>query len=372
MYTSISVTETITQHLERLISLRTLSDDRQANLEALDWVEAQLEHLPLIIKRHERSGHPSLIAATTAVENPLSPRLWLAAHIDVVPGDASLFTARVTDGKLFGRGAYDMKYAIALFITLLQEYGQALADMDIGLMITSDEEVAGKDGVGWLVEQGYAGQAVILPECGESWTLESGAKGITWWDITSQGKHGHASRPWEGSNAITTLTRFIHDVEAALPQEPCSDIDHLHNTINVGLISGGVVANQIPDTATARLDIRLAPDTSSADIRNLLERTSNKYPGISVAQSLAIEPYTIPYDEPTQLFSSIVEDAIGHKPRRKISHGISDSRYFAERSIPVICMPPTGGGQHSAQEWVDIDSLGSYYDILRSFIDQWL
>jgi succinyl-diaminopimelate desuccinylase len=352
--------------------MRTYSDGPIANKAALDWIEDQLKGLPLDIVRLERNGHPSLIATTSAVTNRYNPRLWLAAHLDVVPSEPSLFVPQIKDGKLYGRGAYDMKYAIAIFIALLQDYGEELASMDIGLMITSDEEIAGNDGVGWLVEQGYRGQAIILPECGKSWTFESGAKGITWWDITSQGLPGHASRPWEGENAITNLTRYIGIVQQAFTPEPCGDRFHLHNTLNVGIIQGGTVANQIPGTATARLDIRLAPGTSATDMGNLLEQIGLEVPGISIARQLAVEPYGLRNDEPTRLFSSVVKDVTGSKPPRVLSHGISDARYFAKYGVPVICMPPVGGGQHSAREWVEIASLAKYYAILKEFIKQWL
>src|ERR1041385_2774437 len=125
-------TKTLTDILSHLIRMPTLTADHATNRAALDWVEEQLHELPLRIQRLEHKGVSSLVATTPAVKNPKRPRLWLAGHMDVVPGDPKDFPPRVHDGKLFGRGAFDMKYGLAVFIKLLRELGPDLAKYDLG------------------------------------------------------------------------------------------------------------------------------------------------------------------------------------------------------------------------------------------------
>lgn len=357
--------------LARLIRFPTVSTDTAANTAALDWVESQLQGLPLDIRRFENDGFPALIATTPAAGH-LNPRLWLAGHIDVVPAAAADFEPRLEDGRLIGRGTFDMKYAIACFIRLLQELGPELANYDLGLMLTSDEEAGGLQGVRWLVDDlGYRGGAVLLPECGTSWTIEIAAKGTTCWQLRSRGLAGHASRPWNASNAIDNLMAFVDRLKTNVPAEPCGDDSHRHCTVSLGQISGGEAANQVPAHAEGLLDIRLAPGTSLDDVQDWMEAATRAVPGVEVSLvhgSAAIEN---PLEGPAAVFAAAVRDESGPELEPVMSHGASDGRYFNPYGIPVISVPPTGGGQHSGHEWIELASLEQYYAITRRFTQAW-
>src|ERR1700751_2829536 len=101
-------TDTIVELLSHLVRFPTMSKDRATNQVALDWVEEQLSHLPLKFHRYEHQGFASLVATTPAVTDPKNPRLWLAAHMDVVEGPPAAFVPRVENGRLHGRGTHDM------------------------------------------------------------------------------------------------------------------------------------------------------------------------------------------------------------------------------------------------------------------------
>jgi succinyl-diaminopimelate desuccinylase len=357
--------------LSELVRLPTVSSDRTANAAALDWVAAQLQGLPLDIRRLDNQGVPALIATTPAADSK-NPRLWLAGHIDVVPALAADFQPRLENGRLIGRGAYDMKYAVACFIRLLQELGPDLAGYDLGLMLTADEETGGTQGARWLVEElGYRGQAVLLPECGTSWTIEAAAKGTTNWQLRARGVAGHASRPWNAVSAIDQLTAFVAALKTNVPTEPCGDEDHIHSTISLGHINGGSVANQIPSHAEGLLDIRLAPGVGLADIYAWLETAARAVPGVDAELIHGTEAISNPLEGPAAIFAAVVHGVNGRHLTPMLSHGASDGRYFNKYGIPVISVPPTGGGQHSSHEWIDLKSLEEYYEITRRFTTRW-
>src|SRR5680860_1035635 len=105
-------------YLIDLIQFKTLSKDFKENGEALRWIENEIKDLPVFIKRYEKNGFQSLVITTKKTK---TPKIMLAAHLDVVKGSKNIFQPVIKDGKLYGRGVFDMKYAIACYLKLLQE-----------------------------------------------------------------------------------------------------------------------------------------------------------------------------------------------------------------------------------------------------------
>jgi succinyl-diaminopimelate desuccinylase len=368
-----STTDTLTELLSHLVRFPTVSSDHATNRAALDWVEQQLDGLPLRIKRLENHGIPALVATTPAVKDPKNPNLWLAAHIDVVAGHPLAFSPVVRDGRLYGRGAHDMKFALATFIALFQELGADLAGYNLGLMVTADEEMGGKNGARWLVQDlGYRGQAVLIPDCSKVWSMETGAKGINWWELTATGIATHASRPWEGLNAIDELNRFMELLRAHFPAEPCGDPKHAHNTLNYSSTSAGSSTNLVPDSATAKIDIRFTPGTDAATITGWMKEAEAAVPAVSARPLAGDDPYQVKSNGANALFKQIAADAIGREIPDFIAHGSSDARFFNVHGVPTVNIGPTGSGFHVQNEWVDLADLTRYYQVVRRFVEEWL
>jgi succinyl-diaminopimelate desuccinylase len=131
--------------LEKLVWFHTTADDEQSIFEALDYVSGYLIDRGMHVNRFESNGHESIVA--TVNPDTKTPKVMLAAHIDVVPAPDEMFAVRKEDGKLYGRGVLDMKFAIAAYMQLADELQNHLQDYDFGIMITSDEELAGMNGV---------------------------------------------------------------------------------------------------------------------------------------------------------------------------------------------------------------------------------
>ncbi|MDB5178403.1 MAG: peptidase, partial [Patescibacteria group bacterium] len=368
--TTESTTETLTELLTHLVQFPTVTSDLATNRAALDWVEEQLAGLPLHIKRFEQNGHPSLVATT--VKDAKNPKLWLAGHLDVVTGGTKAFKATVRDGRLHGRGAHDMKFALATFIALLRELGQDLTQYDLGLMITTDEEIGGYDGTKMLIEDlGYRGGAALIPDSGGNWEMETGAKGIMWWELTAQGRSAHASRTWEGTNAVDELVKFVGHMRSHLPAEPCGDSHHRHPSINFANLTAPGATNQVPDAATARLDIRFPPELAIEDVKSWISEAETAIPSVRAKNIFADPPYQVKNDAPAMRFREIVREVTGHDVQPTTAHGSSDARHFARRHISTVNICPTGSGFHVPDEWIDIEDLGRFYEITRRFVQDW-
>lgn len=358
-------TTTLDQLLAHLVGFKTLSRDHAVNRKALKWIRHQLKGTSLHVEIIEIHGFPSLIATTSRT---MSPRLWLQGHLDIVPGSDETLRLRIEDGKMIGRGTFDMKYAIASYIKLAQELGSALPQYDFGIMITTDEEIGGTHGVKALLEKGYTSEAAFLPDGGKDWQFVSASRGIWHLKATYVGESNHGSRPWLGKNAVVGLMRFSEELLALFPAEPCGVPNHFHHSINVGVLRGGEVTNQVPDLAEAQYDIRYVMEDGDR-LKKAVHALTKKYPEITLHTLAEGNGYQVNRTDPFFMAYEALLREHGIEPSFEITHGSSDARYFTEHGIPTIVLRPAGGGHHSEYEWLDLDGFHLFHTILRQFIE---
>ncbi len=353
-------------NLKKLISFKTLSRDHQENERALVWIQKELSGLPLYFKQEKSNGFPSLLITTKKTKNP---KIWLQSHIDVIPAKESSFLPRVKNNRVFGRGSFDMKFAVACYLELFRELGKELSKYDIGIMLTTDEELGGENGVGYLMKKGYRSKVCILPDGGEDGELETSAKGLYHLEVRANGKSAHGSRPWLGENAIEELTRFILVLKEAFPKGSCDGSLHDHNTFSIGRLEGGEAVNKIPDSAWAHIDMRFTARTRVAEIKKIVSDTKKKFRGIITKELAIIQSSHVDSNNKYVRSFLNVAEAQSSKPfKESFSHGASDAHYFLEHRIPVILTRPKGDGHHGENEWVDIPSLVRFYEILKEFV----
>ena len=238
--------------------------------------------------------------------DPTGFRVVLNGHVDVVPvgqlsgWDFDPFGAEMHDGKIFGRGASDMKCGLAVLLFTMKMLKQSGAELkgDIRLHMVCDEEIAGS-GTKWFCENGYAdgADAVMVGEPTGHETIEIGQKGILHLTLTAHGVPGHGStNNYKGDNAIVKLARVLVNIdqiisvpghflpeheravrnsrivaEQTIPAEGVGNVvDHI--SCNVGIIQGGGKINQVPDLATAQIDVRLPYGTDRDEVVAAVER----------------------------------------------------------------------------------------------------
>lgn len=357
----------IREILAKLVSFKSVSEDKEENKKTLEWIATQLPE-SMHLSWYESNGFHSLVATTKETS---SPKVWLAAHVDVVPGNETLFTLREENGNYVGRGVFDMKFAPAIFIALLNEKKDVLKDLDIGVMFTSDEELIGVNGVKYVLDQGMGGQIVFLPDGGEMWKMQRAAKGALRLEVVARGKSAHGSRPWEGENANRTLIHFLSDLHDLFDGEECTDDTHYHNTLNVGKMYGGFAVNQIPDYASALVDVRYIVEQPREKILEDIAELNKKYPSVEVGEYMHIAAHTTDVEsEEVKLWNEITEEKYGIKTELVHAHGGSDANFFADKGMNVILVRPNGGGQHADNEWIDIEDLNRFYNVLKEWVDR--
>jgi acetylornithine deacetylase/succinyl-diaminopimelate desuccinylase-like protein len=352
----------LTGLLAELVAFKTVSGDLPAAFACTEYLENFLMQRGMNVQRHISNEMPSLVATTKPVKNP---KVLLQAHIDVVPCPGSLFKLVDSDGKLIGRGVFDMKFAGAVFLKLVDELQADLANYNFGIMFTFDEEIGGRDGVGALLEAGYRSEVCILPDAGDNWCIEATQKGAWLVRLSTTGVAVHGSRPWEGDNAIHRLNAALYEINKLFAEQNAKT-----DSLSINMISGGNAMNQVADWAEAVLDIRFLSNDGHERLTKQINEIAGRH-GLTINTAVHIKPTKTDMSNPfVKSFLQIAEDIHGSKLDEVCSLGTSDSRYFAELDIPVILLRPNGGAPHSDAEWLDKASFEKYYELIKKFVQK--
>ncbi len=355
----------ITQHLVNLIQIRSTANRPEELHRVVDYVTGVLSGIPY--QRYESNGKPSVVFNLSGSK---TPEVLFVGHLDVVPARDEQFEPRQEGNRLFGRGALDMKGPDAVLITLFETLAQQGQKPPVALMFTTDEEVGGENGVGYLVgQEGWRARFAVIPDGGENFTLITEGKGVVHAVFTAQGKATHGSTPWRGENALEKLVRLYETLRARRPQEPCGDPEHWHETLTLGSLHGGDAPNRVPDAAEMKLDFRFPAPKTTHDLIQEIEQAVAQVEGVEWHPLSTGEPFHTPKDHPyLQRLHRIAEEVLGRPVAFGKEHGATDGRFLAEKGIPCIILYPLGGDIHGEAEWVDLPSLVDLYRIFDGLL----
>jgi len=327
---------------------------------ATDFVAGWLEAGGASVERMETSGRRCLVARVGS--GPM--RIVLHGHLDVVPGHPEQFTPRIEGGRLFGRGAYDMKSALAAMMLAVTDLAGDIHGLEVELVVVPDEErsAPGENCTEMLVRDGLRADFVV---CGEPTDMHVGvqAKGVLMVRVDVDGTAAHGATPWLGDNAILRAVDLFRRIEA-LPFAAESAPLFERPSINLGRIQGGDAVNKVPDACRMDVDVRYLPDQSPAEV---LAQLRSLDPRAGVEVLIERPPADVPADHPFVL--TLLEAAGRHEPSTASvgRDGASDAVAFLEVGVPAVEFGPRGGGHHGPEEYVEIESLPRYRRALVEF-----
>ena len=293
------------------------------------------------------------------------PALIFSAHMDTVPaGEVPWmfppFSATLHEGKIYGRGAADMKSGLAAMVeaaVILARSGVSLGG-DLIVALTWDE-AHGLRGAKKLVEAGLlkdAGAVVVS----EPSTLDVfiAEKGALWLKCKAEGKTAHTSMPDVGRSAIMEMVRFLLRLEQSL--DLSADPHPLLSapTCAVGTIKGGVIINMIPDTCEAEVDIRLLPGMDHEKVVEQVRDLGKGRVEVEVMDwKLPVE--TDPEARIVDLSLQAVEEVTGLPRKRKGVSYFTDGSVLANRlRIPMVIIGPGETVMtHQPNECVEVERL---------------
>lgn len=349
--------------LKKLVAFQTITGDQQATHEALDFIASYLAERGMHIERFDSNDFESLVATTQPGQK--KPKVMLGAHLDVVSASDELFELRKEDGRLYGRGVLDMKFAIAVYMQFVDDIQDHMEDYDFGIMITTDEESGGYDGAAALIKEGYMPQVCVLPDGGDNWQVQIGAKGFLRFKLTSHGKSAHGSRPWLGKSAFVPLLNALHETESLFPEN-----DAHSNTYNLGRLSGGTSGNQVADYAEAILDFRLVNEQEMTHIQQATQAICDKH-DVELTVQLTGGPTEFSLENPyIAPFARHITDVTGVAVKGSYTLGSSDARHFSAAGVPCISVYPTGGDHHGSEEWLSEEAFYQFKEVLDCYMDE--
>src|SRR5688572_16374182 len=328
------------------------------------FIKGWLEARDVEVEDSIFNGRP-VLAATVGSEDPKAPVLVFHGHLDVVPAHAEQFEPRVEDDRLIGRGAYDMKGALAGMMIATRELCER-DDVKVHFVCVADEESDETElrASDWLVKHGYVGDFAIT---GEPTDMKIGvqAKGVLALRLVFEGRAAHGSTPWQGDNAVLKALHGFRRIEQMGWAQESSEL-FPRPSINLGRIMGGDALNKVPDRCVIDLDIRYLP---GQDAGRILQEIAS-LPAVEVRKVFHRQPILVEASDPyVQLLAHSIEEGT---PAERISigrDGTSDAISFLEAGVPAVEFGPIGAGHHGPEEWVSLSSLQRYRKALVNFVE---
>lgn len=351
------------EQLSVLVSYKTISTDQDTNAQALEYIKSLIN--PKAQIQIITNGKAQILLAAT--HETKEPDFGYLVHSDVVAASDDLFSLKQEGSRLMGRGVSDMKYSIPLGIALLNELIETKAETSFTLAITSDEEMGGFDGAAYLAEHiKWSPKALIVPDGGDNLQFITATKGMVRLEVHCKGISAHASRPWDGRNALVPLARLITELDVRYGATGTTET--WNTTLNVGQIHGGESTNQVCNNAWAGLDFRFPEtDTGTRLVEEVTTLAQSIDSGLIVKQTAYAPPTaTDPSTDVVQNLLTSLEKVYQQKIPTTREYGASDARHFA--GTPILMIKPHGGGIHQEDEWIDADSVMNFYEGLRRFL----
>jgi succinyl-diaminopimelate desuccinylase len=348
---------------------------------ALDLLQGRLEPLGFTCRRlvFDGGGGSYPVDNLYAKLGRGGRHLAFAGHVDVVPSGPreawadDPFAGEIRDGRLFGRGAADMKSGVATFVAaaarLVEQDG--LEQGSLSLLITGDEEREAVNGtvklLAWAVERGERFDACVVgePTCPERLgdTAKIGRRGSVTCELVVRGRQGHTAYPQRADNAAHRLLAVLQHL-LATPLDQGTDWFEPSNLQVTSIDIGNAAGNVIPGEATARFNVRFNDRHTRASLEAWLRREiAPLAPDHALAVVGNAEAFVTAPGELTELLSRSVELETGLRPALSTSGGTSDARFFPA-FCPVVEFGLVGPTMHQANEHVstaDIEGLTRIY-----------
>ena len=342
--------------------------------ELASYLAERLSSAGFAVRLVEAAADPrrvSLIATRTGSRPGRT--VVLNGHLDTVgvEGMPQPFTARIESGRLYGRGATDMKGGVAGLVVAAERLAAADAPGTVIVALVADEEDASVGAEAVLDDLRARGVSMDLCLIAEPTWLDLAVahRGYAVIDVRFSGKAAHSSQPGEGVDAIRALGKLLSAVEdsdaslRARPAHPLLSFGSLMATV----VRGGSATFSVAATADVSVERRTLPGESSAaaldEVRALVDPIVAATPGLASTLTLthAREPWQVDGSGRAAEFSALLSSALSatgsSAPDRVGAPYWMESALWQAAGIPTVVCGPAGGGLHAVDEWVDLEQL---------------
>ena len=329
---------------------KPLCDDLEARVSRLAGWETHRVANNLVVYRAESDGSRT--------------RLVFAGHLDTVPEPLGGLPVRVEDGRVYGRGASDMKAGDAVMLALVEDFSWEDSWAEPHFVFYEREE-------GPYAENGLELVFAEIPDVLDAdltlvleptaGALEVGCVGTAQVEVTFKGKSAHSARPWQGNNAITAAASFLAEMHERQVEEVVVEGLTFYEVLVPTLARGGRAKNVVPDEFWINVNYRFSPGKGIDDVRSVFEgllRGDARFDIVDYAPSGPVE-----LDNP--LLRRLIEAELEVRPKQ----AWTDVARFAQRGVAAANFGPGLPAQaHQESEYVEIPLLERCYERLASFL----
>lgn len=363
--------------LRELVSIDSINPalvpDAPGERAIADYVQGWLHDAGLEVARHEPvPGRVSIVGRLQGTGGGRS--LMLNAHYDTVGvvGMEAPFSAEVRDGRVYGRGAYDMKGSLAACMGAVRELAASDRPLagDVLVAAVADEEDA-SIGTADLTEHYHPDAAIVTEPTSLNVCLAH--KGFAWLEVTTSGVAAHGSRPELGVDANLRMGRVLHALDA-LEVELRQRTPHpLLGTasLHAALLAGGTGPSTYADACRLVVERRTLPgeppERPAGEMESILASLRSADPTFIAECRLLLqrEPFEVERSAPVvRTVADALTEVTGAEPRYVGDSAWMDSALLAAAGIETVVVGPTGAGAHATEEWVDVESVYTLADVL--------
>lgn len=369
--------DTLEKTLCDLVSINSVNPDlvpgapgeKEIALYIAHWLEAAGCEVQLT---YPVAGRPNVIAIARGTGNGRT--LLLNGHMDTVGagGMQAPFSPKIRDGRLYGRGAYDMKGGLTACMLAMKAIQTRKLRGDVVFCAVMDEEYAS------LGTQALAGEykadGAIVTEFTEL-QLILAHRGFVWFDVETQGKAAHGSRPDLGVDAISKMGKFLVELERLdhelryNPTHPLLGSSSLH----ASLIKGGKEMSTYPDRCNLGVEWRSLPGETPADVESrlagILVQIQGSDPNFHAILKRGLD--RSPLETPP---SAAIVNAVQAAGKKVLGGPLpvagvqfwTDAALLSQAGIPSVLFGPSGSGAHADEEWVDLASVRTCSEIIQA------
>lgn len=319
-------------------------------------------------------GRPSVVVVARGTGGGSS--LLLNGHIDTVgvAGMTDPFAGRIEDGKLYGRGAYDMKGGVAASLWAAARAKERRLRGDVIVTCVADEEVAslGTQAVlkTWRADAAIVTEPTALDLC-------VAHKGFVWLEVDVRGRAAHGSRPDLGVDAIAKAGQVLSGIQNLDAHLRAGTGHPLLGTgsVHVSLVRGGQEMSSYPESCAIGIERRTVPGESvaqvEAELRTILDAAEQHDPAFqaSARTTLVRDPFEAPRDaEIVALVRRHAASVTGEERREYGDTPWMDAAFLSAANIPTVVFGPGGAGAHAVEEWADLESVRRCADVLLAVV----
>jgi acetylornithine deacetylase len=351
----------------------SIAPDGRGEMEIAAYVAGALRRLGLETTLHEpEPGRATAVGSLRGAGGGRS--LMLNGHADTVgvEGMPEPFSGAIRDGRLYGRGAHDMKGSLASSIGAAKALVDARVSLkgDLVIAAVADEEY-GSLGTMDLVGRYRVDAAIVTEPTNLDICLAH--KGYIWIEVETEGKAAHGSRFTEGVDANMRMGRFLAELdklERSLREGPAHPLVG-PPSLHAAMVDGGSGLSTYAARCTLKIERRTIPGETEAnavaEIQAIVDRLTAADPTFraTVRPFFARQPFEVAPDaEIVKVLGGAARETLRRQPAFVGDTPWMDSALLAEAGIETVVMGPRGAGEHSIEEWVDIESVIEMAEIL--------